>query len=133
MLTPFIFLNAQDILLAGVVLFTGHNGSGYDVDVEMLQSGNSYFKKRVTVPYKGDSNPFQIPVNKPIGVDAGVIYTVTRLAHSSIGYYGKPCQPVCTNGNVTVMFSKHSENISSTSSTSEIYGQILRFYFVKFN
>lgn len=123
----------QDIVLTGVGLYTGHNGAEYDVDVEILQSGKCYFKKKVTVPYTGDAIPFKIPMDKQIVVRAGVVYTITALAHSSIGYYGKPCQPVCTTGNVTVTFSRNLGKVSPNSTTTHIYGQIPRLYFFKLN
>jgi len=124
------FKTDQDIVLTGVGLCTGLNGSGYDVDVEVLQSENSCFKKRVSVPYTGDSTPFKIPMDKRIIVRAGVVHTITTLAHSGVGYYGDPCQPVCTSGSVTVTFPNRL-GFSSKLTTSDTFGQIPRLYFFK--
>lgn len=92
--------------MTGVCLYTGHKGTRYDVHVEIFSVGNSYFKTKVSVPYTGDETPFKIPMDEQIVAKAGVVHTITAFAHSSLGYYGKPCQPICTNGNVTVTFPK---------------------------
>ena len=127
------FKTDQDILLTGVGVYTGRDESGYDLDLDVLQSGKSCFKKNVTVPYTGDSAPLKIPIDKRLVVRAGVVHTITALTQSSIGYFGKPCQPVCTSGNVTVTFSKEPGIVSPKSLTTDVYGQFPRLYFYKLN
>lgn len=119
------FSTDKDVLLTGIGLYTGFNGKGYDVDVEILRSTKSLFKKKVSIPYTGDAEPFKISWDEPIPVAAGTVYSVRALAHDIIGYYGQPCKPTCTKGKVTFTFSR---NLESTSSLVT-YGQIPRFYF----
>ena len=121
------FTTSQDILLTGVGLYTGHNGADYEVDVEILQSTESLFKKKLTVPSTGDGNQFKVAVNEPIGlsIKAGVIYSVKALSSGDIGHYGRTCKAVCTEGNVT--FSFLSNRLSPR--TNPIFGQIPRLYF----
>jgi len=119
------FTTDHDILLTGIGLFTGYNGRGYDVDLEILQSADSLFRKRVTVPYTGDIEPFKIVLDEPILITDVVIYTVKALSNDSIGHYGHVCQPVCVKETVTFEFIRHAES----RSTNETCGQIPRLYF----
>ena len=48
------------------------------------------------------------------------------LTHGSIGYYGNPCQVLCTKANVTFTF---SNNRLFHTSTMAFQGQIPRLYF----
>jgi len=119
------FTTNEDILLTGIGLYTGYDGNGYAVDIEILQSTESLFKKRFKVPSTGDGNQFQVLIDAPIHITAGLHYSVIAVPDASIGHYGAPCQAVCTKENVTFTFSKHRES----DSTSEIKGQIPRLYF----
>jgi len=119
------FATDHNILLTGIGLYTGYNGRGYEVDVEILQAFNSLFKNRVTVPYTGNTEPFKILFDEPIFIPAGVIYSVRALSSDSIGHYGQLCQAMCIKETVTFTFSRHTESLSTT----EICGQIPRLYF----
>jgi len=120
------FTTNQDILLTGVGLYTAQNGPGYDVDVEVLQASNSLFKKKLTIPSRGDSNQFKVSFDGPIFIRAGSVHSVKALSYDTIGHYGSPCQAVCTKDKFTFTFSRHPE---SHTSTHETCGQIPRFYF----
>lgn len=119
------FTTDQDILLSGIGLYTGFTERGYDIEVEVLQSVDSLFKKNITVPYSGNATPFKIALDEPILISAGVVYSVKTLSHDLIGHYSALCQAVCTKGSVTFTFSKHTES----KKTSVVLGQIPRLYF----
>src|SRR6218665_805778 len=119
------FTTNRDILLTGIGLYTGYNGNGYAVDIETLKFFESLFKKRCAVPATGDENQFQVLIDVPIRIKAGLRYSVKATPDASIGHYGDPCQDVCTKENVTFTFSGHMDS----GKTSQARGQIPRLYF----
>src|SRR6218665_888020 len=119
------FTTNRDILLTGIGLYTGYNGNGYAVDIEILQFFESLFKKRFAIPATGDENQFQVLIDVPIRIKAGLRYSVKATPDASIGHYGDPCQDVCTKENVTFTFSGHMDS----GKTSQARGQIPRLYF----
>ena len=119
------FSTDRSILLTGVGLYTGHQGVGYEVDVEILDSNNSLFKKKLTVPATGEANQFKVLVDVPIFIKAGAVYSITTVPHGQIGNYGRTCQPVCKTDTVTFTFSYHPKSWSTTARR----GQIPRLYF----
>jgi len=119
------FTTNHGILLTGIGLYTGYSGVGYGVDVEILQSKESLFKKNLKVPSTGDANQLKVLIDVPISITSGVIYSVKAVSKADIGHYGQICQAVCTKENVTFTFSKHP----ASAYTSESRGQIPRLYF----
>ena len=119
------FKTDQDILLTGVGLYTGHDVGGYQVDIEILQSAESLFMKKLTVPSTGDGNQFKVSVDDPIFIKAGVLYSVKALSSGNIVHFGRTCQAVCTQGKVTFSFLYNSRSFHTT----HISGQIPRLYF----
>src|SRR6218665_1158043 len=118
------FSTDHSILLTGVGLYIGA-GTGYDVDVEILFSNNSLFKKRLKIPATGDAKQFKVLVDVPISIRAGVVYSIKTVPNGQIGYYGRPCQPICKKDDVTFTFSKHPDSHYTTA----VDGQIPRLYF----
>lgn len=121
----FDFKTNRDILLSGIGLYTGRDGADYEVDVEILQSTKSLFKRKLTVPSTGNAKPFEVLVNEPIFIRVGVDYSVSALSRGYIDHYGRVSALVCTEGNVTFTF---SHNLQSRY-TVPIYGQIATLYF----
>jgi len=119
------FSTDHNILLTGVGLYTGHNGAGYDVEVKILQSSNSLFKKKLTVPATGDANQFKVSLDEPISILAGDVYSVKTVPYDKIGHFGSTCQAVCKIDDVTFTFSNHPESVYTTATI----GQIPRLYF----
>jgi len=119
------FKTNQDVLLTGIGLYAAENETGYDVDVEILQSVNSVFKKSIKVPHCAHSNLFKIVVKEPIAILAGLLYSVKTVSCGHIRHYGHQCHAKCTNETVTFKFTKHSHS----PTTCETLGQIPRLYF----
>jgi len=132
------FVTDKDILLTGIGLNLGYSVAGYDVDVEILgydvdveslQSVSSMFKQLVRIPRRIVlfSTPCKISLDKPIGITAGVIYSVKALSHVNNSGFAKSCRAVCVKDSVTFTFFKHSES----QDNPEVGGQIPRMYFCK--
>lgn len=121
-----------DILLTGVGLYPGHLQTGYDVDFEVLESSKSLFKRRTSVPHSANAIPWKVSLDRPIVISAGVVYTIKAFAHDYIGFYGSPCEPVCSTGKVTITFTGYTGTETAKTATSEAYGQIPRLFFCQF-
>ena len=119
------FTASQDIILTGIGLYRGYPSIGYEVDVEILQSTESLFKKKLTVLSTGDGSQIKVPVNEPVFMTAGVLYSVTALYHGRICHYSKLCAAVCTESKVRFSFSCNQQS----RRTTHFYGQIPRLYF----
>src|SRR6218665_939835 len=114
------FTADKDILLTGIGLYTGYKDYGYAVDVEILQSTESLFRRKLRVPYTKDANQFKVSVTEPLPLKAGVLYSVTAWCHGSIGHYGETCQAVCTKGKVTFTFSRDQRSVYTTPTVGQI-------------
>src|SRR6218665_1417685 len=119
------FSTDHNILLTGVGLYMGFAGAGYEVDVEILHSNNSLFKKKLTVPATGDGDQFKVPLDVPVFMKSGYIYSVKTVPYERIRYYSDPCRAMCKKDNVIFTFSNHPDS----KKTNAIYGQIPRLYF----
>lgn len=121
------------VLLTGVGLYPGHLQTGYDVDFEVLESSKSLFKRRTSVPHSASAVPWKVSLDRPIVIGAGVVYTIKAFAHDYIGFYGSPCEPVCSTGKVTITFTGYAGGADlAKTATNETYGQIPRLFFCQF-
>lgn len=119
----------RKILVTGVALFAEQltGASGYNVDVEILQSSVSLVKKSARIPCTGNSAPVKIAFDMPVSLEPNVVHTV--VANSETGktlYRGVACQAVCSEGGVMFTFSTTHRNNNGTNTS---VGQIPRIYF----
>ena len=111
----------KDILLTGIGLYKGHDGSDFPADIKVTLEKVSLFHRDITlktkrkVSYTESSTTFKVAFDEPVSIVQGKLYKMSALACETIGYFGELCKEVVVEDVTFTVASISSPNPSDTS------------------